>query len=172
VSAAIGNAAVMPVGVRSRQLVSELGASGPTFVMVAVVAAFYLQSNYEKDRAGDAVAGYRTLAVVLGTRYSAVVRAVAITAIALAADLLGLLDDGVSRVAMVLALGAGLFSTLGPILRGTDGAALSAYRWAVHASVLAMMSLGVGALGPTGSLVAAFVAMSLTEWAFRRSANP
>ena len=36
----------------------------------AGVAALYLQANYEKDRIGDAQAGYRTLAHVLGVRGS------------------------------------------------------------------------------------------------------
>jgi geranylgeranylglycerol-phosphate geranylgeranyltransferase len=172
VAAAIGNAAGLPPGAGGGAFASELSRSWPMLVVVAAVAAFYLQSNYEKDRAGDGVAGYRTLAVVLGVRASALLRAAAITAIAVGADMLGLFNGALSRLAMLLALAAGLLSTVGPIAGGTDAAALGAYRLAVHASVLAMMSLGAVALGPIGGMVAALFTVLLTEWAFRRSANP
>jgi geranylgeranylglycerol-phosphate geranylgeranyltransferase len=172
VAAAIGNAAVVPVGTRGWGLVSALARSWPTFVMVASVAAFYLQSNYEKDRAGDSVAGYRTLAVVAGVRASAIVRAAGIVAIALGACALGFLSDYVSRAAMSMALVLGVFSTLGPIVRGTDVAALGAYRPAVHASVLAIMALGSAALGVWGTVAAGLLSAWFTERAFARTVNP
>jgi geranylgeranylglycerol-phosphate geranylgeranyltransferase len=172
VVAAIGNAAVLPAAFGGWAFARALGSAWPTLATVAAVAIFYIQSNYEKDRAGDRVAGYRTLAVVLGVRASALLRASGIAAIAVAAARAGLLPDALSRATMAIAVILGLGSTLRPICSGTDAAALGAYRLAVHCSALAMLSLGAGALGIAGTAAAALLTVSLTEWAFGRTPNP
>jgi hypothetical protein len=73
---------------------------------------------------------------------------------------------------MLLGLALGIWSTAAPIRHGTDAAAMRGYRPAVHASALAMMSLGSAALGVAGAVAAGLVSVLLTERAFRRSANP
>ncbi len=142
-----------------------------TLLVSASVAAWYLQSNYEKDRIGDSVAGYRTLAVVLGVRWSALLRAVGMVALVAVPIATGLVS-GTMPTAMLCAAGiAGGFSTIEPVRRATDDSALGAYRPSVIASILAMGALSVGVLPGATSLIVA-VAVLLTDFAFRRSANP
>jgi geranylgeranylglycerol-phosphate geranylgeranyltransferase len=168
-TAAMGIASALPPG--GPDLVSALGRSRPLLVVVGSIAAWYLQANYEKDRRGDRTAGYRTLAVVIGVRASAVLRALGILIIAVSAWALGLVIDPVGLG--ILALGAlvGLYSTLGPIVRGTDEAALAAYRSSVVASLLVMASLSLR-LGQVLVVVSLAAALVVTESAFRRSPNP
>ncbi len=144
----------------------------PMLVVVAATAAWYLQGNYEKDRPGDLAAGYMTLAVVMPVRASAALRAASIVAIGIAAQVMGLLPDGVSRATMGAAVAVGVLSTIGPMLVNTDGAALRAYRFAVVASILSMLALAAPLLGRWGTTALLVIALALVHAAFRRSPNP
>src|SRR5206468_6618077 len=61
-------AVVASIGVASasdgRSLAGALFEARGTLGLVAAIAAWYLQANYEKDRPGDRAAGYATLATV------------------------------------------------------------------------------------------------------------
>jgi hypothetical protein len=144
----------------------------PTLTAVGATAAWYLQSNYEKDRPGDRAAGYTTLAVVMPVRASASLRAVGIVAIGIGAHQLGLLPDAVSRTTMAVATAVGVVSTIGPMLANTDAAALRAYRFAIVASILGMLALAAPLLGRWGTTAIFAVALALVRAAFRRSENP
>jgi geranylgeranylglycerol-phosphate geranylgeranyltransferase len=139
-------------------------------LLVAGIAAWYLQANYEKDRPGDRAAGYMTLATLIPVRASAALRAVAMVGIALGAR--GVLGDPISRSTMVTAAVVGLLSTVGPLRLGTDEAALYSYRVAVPASILAMLALAAPLLGRIGTIAVLVLALSLVWVAFRRSPNP
>ncbi len=147
-------------------------AASPTFLAVAAIAAWYLQSNYEKDRPGDRAAGYITLAAVLPVRASAIIRALAIVAIAVSAHRMGLLLDGISTTTMAAGVALGIISTIGPMLANTDVAALRAYRFAVVASILCMLALAAPLLGRWGTTALLVAALALVHAAFRRSENP
>jgi geranylgeranylglycerol-phosphate geranylgeranyltransferase len=141
-----------------------------TLALTGTCAALYLQSNYEKDMRGDAVAGYRTLAHVLGVRTSAALRAGSsilwTTAALLCTDVL------LPQVQLLLTGGLLSFSAVRVSRQGTVGAALQGYGAAVHSGTLGMLALGATAvpLWIFGTLSA--VAVLLTEAAFRRTANP
>jgi len=172
-AAAIGACAALPPrpsGVGS--FARELMAAWRSFLFVGTIGAWYLQSNYEKDRPGDRAAGYFTLAVALSVRASAAVRGVAIIAIAIAAYAVGSLPDPVSKSTMMAGALLGLLSTIGPIVRGTDEAALRAYRASVPASILAMLALAAPLLGRWGTTVVLVLALALVAVAFRRTPNP
>ena len=176
VAAAIGVCASLPVDARSLEgpgsLLIRLSEAWRMLLLVGAIAAWYLQSNYEKDRPGDRAAGYVTLAVALSVRASAIVRAALLVAIAAGAYRAGLLADAVSESTMIAGLSVGLFSTLGPIAKGTDEAALRAYRSSVPASILAMLSLAAPLLGRWGTTLVLLLALALVWSAFRRSPNP
>jgi 4-hydroxybenzoate polyprenyltransferase len=174
VAAAMGAAASLPLHDRrgAGELVGQLVDFWPTFLLVAAIAAWYLQANYEKDRRGDRAAGYTTLALLLSVRVSAIVRGVGIVAIGYGAYSAGLLTDPLSQSAMAAGVLLGLVSTAGPIAEGSDAAALRAYRIAVPASIVAMLALAATLLGRWAtSLVLAF-SLALVWAAFRRSPNP
>jgi 4-hydroxybenzoate polyprenyltransferase len=172
------------IGVSSRLWLEELDSrlgpttflesvlSLPAIAVVGAIAAWYLQSNYEKDRPGDRAAGYRTLAVILPVRASAVLRATGIVAIAVWAYEAGLLPDAVSRTTMAAATVLGLVSTVGPIAQSTDRAALSAYRFAVVSTILCLLALAAPLLGRWMTSALLVVALLLVCAAFRRSENP
>jgi 4-hydroxybenzoate polyprenyltransferase len=169
VAAAIGvSAAIEPAATRQIDTIAAF----PMLFMVGATAAWYLQSNYEKDRPGDRAAGYMTLAVVMPVRASAALRALGIVAIAVTARALRLLPDPVSMVTMTAGAVVGVISTIGPMIENTDAAALRAYRFAVVASILCMLSLAAPLLGRWGTTLALFVALLLVRAAFRRSDNP
>jgi 4-hydroxybenzoate polyprenyltransferase len=166
-AAAIGLAAAAP----DRRLELVLGAGWRELAFAGSVAALYLQANYEKDRAGDARAGYLTLAHLVGVRASAALRALAALALA------GLALEwqlAPSRAALA-ALGLGVALTLAgaaPSLRhGSDRAALAGYRWSVHATA-AFMLAPVARLSPVLVLALGAVSVALVERAFQRSPNP
>jgi 4-hydroxybenzoate polyprenyltransferase len=71
--ALMGSVAALGFVTAAGTLVGSAGVVGA----IAVFAAVYLEANYEKDAAGDRVAGYRTLAHALGLRVSALLRLVA-----------------------------------------------------------------------------------------------
>lgn len=175
VAAGIGALAALPDPDRSSSpafVLAGLVAASRTFLLVGAIAAWYLQSNYEKDRVGDRAAGYVTLAVALSVRGSAWIRAVTLIAIAFAAFRAGLLTDAVSESTMVAGLSVGLVSTVGPIVQGTDAAALRAYRAAVPASILTMLALAAPLLGRWGTTLVLVLALVVVWAAFRRSPNP
>jgi 4-hydroxybenzoate polyprenyltransferase len=164
---AIGAASTMPPSLDG----AILGA-WKSAVLVAAVAAWYLEANYEKDRPGDRAAGYATLATLISVRASAALRAVGIIAIAWGAYAIGALGDPVSQSTMGAAALVGLASTAAPFARNTDEAALAAYRAAVPASILAMLALAAPLLGRGGTTVVLVLALALVWAAFRRSPNP
>jgi 4-hydroxybenzoate polyprenyltransferase len=169
VAAAIGlSSAIEPAAKRQ----FDTSAAFPMLFMVGAIAAWYLQSNYEKDRPGDRAAGYVTLAVVMPVRASAALRALGIVAIALTARAFRLLPDPVSMVTMAAAVAVGVISTIGPMIENTDAAALRAYRFAVVASILGMLSLAAPLLGRWGTTLVLIVALLLVRAAFRRTDNP
>jgi 4-hydroxybenzoate polyprenyltransferase len=175
-AAAIGISSVMPLEENKPvDIVSFLRAvwvERPMLAMVGAIAAWYLQSNYEKDRRGDRAAGYITLAAVLSVRASAVLRGVGILAIGVLALAAGLLPEAVSKSTMVAAVLLGVASAVGPALRCTDQASLEAYRIAVPASILAMLALSAPLLGRWGTTIALVAALVLVRAAFQRSSNP
>lgn len=176
IAAAIGAASrvSLPMGdpESTTMFLRRIFAASPAFVAVAAIAAWYLQSNYEKDRPGDRAAGYFTLATVLPVRASAAVRAAAIVAIAVSARAMGLLSDAISTTTMVAGAALGIASTIGPMLGNSDQAALRAYRFAVVASILCMLALAAPLLGRWGTTALLAVALALVHAAFRRSENP
>jgi len=143
-----------------------------TLPLVGAIAAWYLQSNYEKDRRGDRAAGYRTLAVLLSVRQSAIARALSLAAIAFASHATAALPTLTSRVTMLLALTVGLASTLPPIRQNSDEASLRSYAASVAASILAMLSLSSPLLSPPGTALLLLLSQALVSAAFRRSPNP
>jgi 4-hydroxybenzoate polyprenyltransferase len=143
-----------------------------SLAVVAATAAWYLQSNYEKDRSGDRAAGYTTLAIVLPVRASAALRALGVIAIAWGAERAGVLPDSLSKTIMTAGALIGLGSCCGPLVRGTEASALRAYGAAVPASILAMLALAAPLLGWVGTFVLLIIALWLVWAAFRRSANP
>ena len=64
-AAAIGASAALPRGADPTSYLGALFGAWRTFLFVGAIAAWYLQSNYEKDRPGDRTAGYLTLATIL-----------------------------------------------------------------------------------------------------------
>ncbi len=167
-AAVIGRAAALP-GV---ELETTLPAVLPTALSCAAVAALYLQANYEKDRIGDAQAGYRTLAHVLGVRGSAAARGAGSIAFAVAVFHLGIVQGPIGLGLLALALLASLGSALLALLGGTEAASLAGYRWACHGTAAAMLSLAAPLLGAAGSVAALLMSTALTERAFSRSLNP
>jgi 4-hydroxybenzoate polyprenyltransferase len=167
VAFAIGAAAARPPS-----LAGALAGAWKPALIVAAIAAWYLEANYEKDRPGDRRAGYVTLATLISVRASAAFRAVTIVAIAWGAHAAGALGDPVAESTMGVAALVGLASTVAPILRDTDEAALAAYRAAVPASILATLALAAPLLGRGGTTFVLVIALALVWAAFRRSANP
>ena len=167
VAFAIGAAAAHPPS-----LADALAGAWKNALLVAAVAAWYLEANYEKDRPGDRAAGYVTLATLIPIRASAALRAVAMIAIAWGAFAIGALGDPVSQSTMGAAVLVGLASTVAPLARDTDEAALGAYRAAVPASMLAMLALAAPLLGRGGTTLVLVLALALVWAAFRRSPNP
>lgn len=144
-----------------------------TFDVAAVVfgwAALYLQGNYEKDARGDAHAGYRTLAHVLGDRQSALLRAAG--AAGLGMLMWGLLPLSIHRVAAAVGVGLVLSSALWVARKNHPTFTLKAYRWTVHGAVIGMLALGGAALPFPFYLALSLAAIILTELAFRRTPNP
>lgn len=166
--ALMGAAAAAP----ALSLVSVLGVSWPVIGLVFALAVLYLQGNYEKDRDGDAQAGYHTLAVVTGVRGSSGVRTVLGASLYSAAAVLGLIGRG-PALWLWFASALSLAVSVAPSLwRGNRRGALLGYRFAVHSTLLgfaALMLPGFGAGGTLGALVAAGL---LVEAAFARSPNP
>jgi len=167
-AALIGSATALPGVALSIALRSAL----PTALSCAAVAALYLQANYEKDRIGDAKAGYRTLAHVLGVRGSALLRGAGSVVFAAVVLRAGIVHGTTGVALLVLALIASLGSALYAAARGTEAASLAGYRWACHGTAAAMLALAAPLLGAAGSITALLVSVALTERAFSRADNP
>jgi len=168
VMACIGALATLP----DAPVGEVLGRVGPSALTVGAIAALYLQANYEKDRRGDARAGYRTLAHVLGIRLSASLRVLSFGAVALSALEIGLLPSLASRALMLLAAIGWVLSSFLAIFSGHERGALSGYRWAVHATTAALVALAEPRLGAYGAGAFLVVAALLVERAFRITKNP
>lgn len=143
----------------------------PTLACVGALGALYLQGNYEKDRAGDARAGYRTLAHLLGVRGSAALRGAAGALLywsAWRADLVAAPAHWLWLLSLAL-LGVSVASSLA---EGGRRGALRGYRFTVYATVSALVTLALPRLGVTGALVLFAGAAFLLELAFARSDNP
>ncbi|MBX3128560.1 MAG: UbiA family prenyltransferase [Polyangiaceae bacterium] len=145
--------------------------SAGALAYAGVVAATYLQANYEKDMTGDGRAGYRTLAHVLGPRASAGLRLISsgvLCLVALAAPWLQ------APLARGLALGGALavaLSALGVVRLGRPTAAFRGYGLAVCGAAAMMLAPALGWLGPSfGGVVA--VVLVLVVRAFARESNP
>jgi geranylgeranylglycerol-phosphate geranylgeranyltransferase len=173
VAAAIGAAAVLDADAAfdSASVLRALSAQWRTQVMTAAIGVWYLQSNYEKDRPGDRAAGYTTLATLLSVRTSATLRSVGAVAIAASAYRLRLLPDPVAQTTMLVGTMVALGSTILPIARDTDAASLQAYRVAVPAAILMMLSLAAPLLGRWGTTAVLVFALMLVRAAFSRSPN-
>lgn len=133
-------------------------------------AALYLQGNYEKDVRGDAAAGYRTLAHVLGRRGSAMSR-VALAAVS-GWFLVHALTHPVHIAVALAAIVSVAVSAVTVALENTGEAPLKAYRWTVHGAILGMLALGGPALSVHAFVTVTAAAVCLTELAFARSRNP
>lgn len=136
--------------------------------VVAVFAAVYLEANYEKDAVGDRAAGYRTLAHVVGPRASALVRLVCGLAGLWLARHVGLLP---TSAAEGLALASAVLLSVSVALTCVSRA-LVGYRFAVHATTLALSALASPLLGVKGSAIFVGIASLVTEHAFLTSKNP
>lgn len=174
VTTALGLASELPTRGPDAAMTSLLAAISQahrTLLLTGGIAAWYLQSNYEKDRVGDEAAGYRTLAVVVGVRASALVRAAGMVVIIVFANTTPALATPFARVVMGAAGIIGLYSSIAPALRDSEEAALRAYRPVVMGSMLAMGALSAGA-NPILLSAILVLALATTEAAFRRSRNP
>jgi 4-hydroxybenzoate polyprenyltransferase len=144
----------------------------PVALVTGLTAALYLQANYEKDRVGDARAGYRTLAHVLGVRGSALLRGALVIGIALIAMHLGLTPTPSSFALMA---GASLLVGLSvshSLLGHEASGPLTGYRWAIHGTSALLLAPAAPMLGSAATLAMLAVAVILVERAFRRSPNP
>jgi 4-hydroxybenzoate polyprenyltransferase len=176
VASAIGASAVMPrdayLGDSFGSFVRSSLAVWKTLVVVAGIAAWYLQSNYEKDRKGDRAAGDVTLATLLPVRASAALRAVGIVLLGCLSHAFHLLQGRASLASMASGVLLGIVSTMPALFRGTDEASLSGYRAAVASSILAMLALAAPVLGAVATALTMALALSLVRIAFAQSKNP
>jgi geranylgeranylglycerol-phosphate geranylgeranyltransferase len=168
VAALIGGASASP----NSPLAEVMVRTAPTALVVGGWAMVYLEANYEKDRRGDALAGYFTLPRVVGLRASAALRAAAAAAVALFAYRRGLLPGQVPSGMMLVGVLLVTVSSSVVLRRGNEQAALRGYRPSVHAAALGMLALGAPLLGSAGMVGVALLNGWVVERAFRRSPNP
>ncbi len=167
-AALIGGASAMPAS-SLREVVAR---TGPAAAVVAGWAMVYLEANYEKDRRGDGMAGYRTLPRLIGLRASAALRAAAAIALGVIAYRQGLLPGSTAPAMMALGVLLVTVSSALVLGAGTEQAALRGYRASVHAAALGMLALGSAVLGDLGTLGVASLNGLVVERAFRLSPNP
>jgi 4-hydroxybenzoate polyprenyltransferase len=167
-AALIGGASATP-GAPLGEVVAR---TAPTAAVVAGWAMVYLEANYEKDRRGDGMAGYRTLPRLVGLRASAALRGVAAIALGLIAYRQGLLPGMVAPEMMALGVLLVILSSSLVLRAGTEQAALGGYRASVHAAALGMLALGSAAVGDLATLAVASLNGLVVERAFRLSPNP
>ena len=164
-AATIGRVAATP----GQPLLSAVRQAWPLLVVAGAWSATYLQSNYEKDRRGDALAHCRTLAHVVGLRASAALRWLAAAGIATAAVGISSVVGIVGWAALAAAMLAVTASAVLVVWHPTEAVALRGYRLAVHGAAMGMLSLSGAVLGQAGQFVAIAVSMGLIERAFRRN---
>lgn len=167
VTACIGYAAVAP----GRSWSTLLSDCLPIGVLAGAWAATYLEANYEKDRRGDAHAGYRTLPLVIGLRMSAVLRALCVLTLAALAESWGVIQaagHGLLGTALLACLG----SAVSVAWRPDERVALCTYRFAIHGAALGSLALGSRSLPTVTLLLLAAGSLALTELACLRSDNP
>jgi geranylgeranylglycerol-phosphate geranylgeranyltransferase len=162
----IGAASSNP-SLSSQDLLSK---SLPRMLLCGAWAAIYLQANYEKDRRGDALAGYRTLAHVLGVRKSALLRAVSSLCFLYVAWELS--DVPVARLLVGFAVLMVVLSALTIASADTEESALHHYRWTIHGGALGMLGVGAGAISLPSVAGLGLFSILLTELAFVESNNP
>lgn len=162
----IGAAAVAP----TKTLAELMSSAASSLALTFLWAGLYLAANYEKDRRGDAAAGYWTAAHVLGVRGSAFVRGG--FALLIFAAVACALSDWWTRGGVAVAVVLVLVSVVQTWRGGDEAAALRGYRAAVHGGALGMLSLGAGAVSPFIFVSLLLVSGALTEAAFRRTDNP
>jgi geranylgeranylglycerol-phosphate geranylgeranyltransferase len=172
VAAAIGTLSTVSHGAALHEVLEACARAAPAWCVVAAVAGWYLQANYEKDRPGDRAAGYLTAATVFTVRASAALRALGIVGIAGAAYAAGLLPDAIARASMAFGVVLGLCSTWRALRDDSDAAALRGYRAAVDATLLCLLALAAPVLGALGSALGLLAAVALVHAAFHREANP
>ena len=172
VAAAIGVLAVQDRHASDSELRAAMAQAAPSLAVVAATAAWYLQSNYEKDRLGDQQAGYVTSATIISVRASALFRAAFIVFIGVTSARLARLPDLASQAGMSAGVALGLWSTLPSLLENSDQAALRGYRRAVNAALLCLLALAEPLLGVLGSLLGCACAFAAVHWAFSRESNP
>jgi 4-hydroxybenzoate polyprenyltransferase len=139
---------------------------------ILTIDAWFILANYEKDRLGDRAAGYRTLPLLIGVRASALIRAAVVMALAAGVTGFHLAPSDPGRVALSIAAALGLLSVIPSLRRGTDEAALRAYRLAVPASFIAMLGLAAPLLGGIGLALATLGSVALMEVIFLRTRHP
>ena len=167
-AALIGGASAAPTS----SLSVVVARTAPTAAVVAGWAMVYLEANYEKDRRGDGMAGYRTLPRLVGLRASAALRGAAAIALGLVAYRHGLLPGLVAPGMMALGVLLVIVSSSLVLGAGTEQAALRGYRASVHAAALGMLALGSAAVGDLAMLGVASLNGLVVERAFRLSPNP
>jgi geranylgeranylglycerol-phosphate geranylgeranyltransferase len=166
-AAAIGAVAAAP----SESLPAALRQAWPACALTGAWAAVYLQSNYEKDRTGDAHAGCRTLAHALGLRASAALRVIAALTIAAAASTIAVERAWPVLGPMLAAVGLVVVSAAYVLRRPDQQAALDGYRFAVHGGTTGMLAMAAPVLGSIPTVAAIVVSAALTERAFRRDSR-
>ncbi len=154
------------------EALAGLARAGPMLAAIAAIDGWFILANYEKDRAGDRAAGYRTLPLLIGIRASALIRAVLALGLGVAAAWPEAVPTVPGKVALGLAAALGVLSTLPSLFAGTDAAALRGYRLAVPASFIAMMGLAAPLLGGVGLAVATLLSLALLEATFLRTRHP
>jgi geranylgeranylglycerol-phosphate geranylgeranyltransferase len=170
VAGAMGVLGALPAEAGSlSDALEALASAWPMLGAILAIDAWFLLSNYEKDRVGDRAAGYRTLPLLIGIRACALLRA--LQAVALAASVVwpGAVPTLPGKVALSIAAALGLISTLPPLLSGTEEAALRGYRLAVPASFIAMLGLAAPLLGTVGLVFATLASLAVVELTFRRT---
>ncbi len=143
-----------------------------SFLCVGALAALYLQGNYEKDRAGDARAGYHTLATLLGVRGSAVLRVLFGAPVYYFGWRHGLLPSSAGLGLWAVSAALASASVARSLAGGDVSSALAGYRFCVHATVVGLIALALPVLGPAGGLALVAFAVLLIELAFSRTENP
>jgi len=163
VAAAIGAAAAAP----EQSLAAVVSRTWPTCALAGAWSAIYLEANYEKDRRGDARAGCRTLAHVVGLRLSASLRMVGAVGVGIGVTTSTPPTGPIVTGALTVAVGLVVLSAA-LVMRGADEqSAHRSYRIAVHGAAIGMLAMAGPMLGGLLTPVAMAASVGLTERAFR-----
>jgi 4-hydroxybenzoate polyprenyltransferase len=184
-AALLGAAALLGLQVASGQekFVFPASDAQTRIALVMLIAATYVQANYEKDLPGDQAAGYRTLASLIGLRASAALRLIAYATVGAIAVNSPTSPFGI----FLLTVGTanGVVSAAGVLIGPQPSRAQRGYRSAVHSAAFSLLALGIGTvpavtagdkarLVPTDIVIGGLALLSvlLIERAFRLSPNP